>query len=315
MASRYNRPAANHVPDLIEHSDSEELESVSEGESTQQELNDRRLAQAANYLQQEGGHDSPATFINRVDRIDAALLQLLPQQGRDYDQQLYREVHDMVRNIQLEYENATESDSTLLESEEDLPQYYAPTAAEEEALYREEEEPTPSSKSVPRPAHPKSTALASRRSGSEDDVEVERERVFKYGGPHNDVENWHRDFPATLPFPETHLMAHWESLRIDYDLARSNQDTVMETDVPFDHAYLKPYFELPQYESGSRFKLPQVDQNLQRYVSDYGTTAQLEKDALSFNDGHELKRFTEERAKDYAPRIFLDFINVSKQCE
>ena len=296
MASRYNPPAASRVPDLIELSDSDELDSVSEGEPTQQNANDLRLAQAVNYLQQEGGDDSPATFINRVNRIDDALLQLLPQQGRNYDQELYREVHGMVRNIQREYRIAAEVDSTPIESEE-------------EALYREEESPTPLPRPTPRPALPKTKALASRRPGEEEDVE--REREFKYGGPHNELEYWHKDFPASLPFPETLLMAHWESLKIDYDLARSNQDTIVETIVPFDHAHLKPYFELSPYESGSRFKLPQVNFDTQRSIQKYGIPAQARKIIENFNAGQDRKDDSEKKGKDYAPRVFLDKVQLN----
>jgi hypothetical protein len=301
MASRYNLPAAGRVPDLIERSDSEELDSVSEGEPTQQDLNDHRLAQAANYLQQEGANDSPATFISRVNRIDVAILQSLPQQGRNYDQELYCEVHGMVRNIQREYKNAAEIDSTPIQSEE-------------EALYREEESPTPLPRPAPCPARPKSKALTSRRPGDEEDVE--REREFRYGGPHNELENWHKDFPASLPFPETLLMAHWESLKIDYDLARSNQDTSVETIVPFDHALLKSYFELSPYESGSRFKLPPVKFATQRSVRDYGHDFQAHKIIKRFNDGQDLKEYSEKKGKDYAPRVFLDKVQIShNQCK
>jgi hypothetical protein len=300
MASRYGRRSSNRAPEPVDISGSEGLYSISEEEPTQQELNDRRLAQAVNYLRTEGGEDFPTTFISRVNRIDEALVQSLPKQGRNFDPELHRKVRTLVRKIQHDYEAAADEDFMQLEDEDVLPESYV-TETAEEALYREE---SPS----PRPA-PKTKVHAPRRPGDDDSVELERE--FKYGGPHNEVEYWHKNFPDSLPFPETHLMAHWESLKIDYDLSRSKEDTAVETNVPFDHPHLLPYFHLPQYESGSRFRHPEVSEENARRVSRYGTEAQLRKVVEAFYRGDDVNT----SKKDFVPRIFLEKFSVGNQCK
>jgi hypothetical protein len=300
MANRYSRPSSSRAPEPIEISGSEELYSASEEEPTQQELNDRRLAQAVNYLRTEGGEGSPTTFISRVNRINEALVQSLPKQGRNFDPGLHRQVRTLVQKIQHDYEAATDECFMQLDNEEVLPESYVPEVTEE-ALYREE--------SPPPDQAPKTKAHTPRRPG--DDEDVEREREFKYGGPHNEVEYWHKNFPDSLPFPETHLMAHWESLKIDYDLSRSNEDTAVETNVPFDHPHLLPYFHLAQYESGSRFRHPEVSEENARKVSRYGTVEQLRIFVEAFNRGDDINT----SKKDFAPRIFLEKFSVGNQCK
>jgi hypothetical protein len=304
MASKYNRTATEFSPQLIELSESDETYSMSEEEPTQRDFNNRRLTQALNYLNEEGGVDSPDIFIDRVNRIDDALLQQLPQQGFAFDDKLFRRVRAMVLDVQRDFENAAQEATSQWEGDEDLPEYSTPIISEE-ALYRGgDSSPSPS----PAPTRPAraSKALAPSRPGPDN---VERERKFKYGGPHNEVENWHRDYPAILPFPETHLMAHWESLKINFDLSRSKENTNVETDVPFDHEQLKPYFNLAQYESGSRYRHPAVSKEVQQMVSRYGTAIRLEGAVETFNKGGA----TESDVEKYCPRAVLAKFAVGSQ--
>jgi hypothetical protein len=304
MASKYNLTASEFRPQLIELSEFDETYSMSEEEPTQRDFNNRRLTQALNYLNEEGGVDSPATFIDRVNRIDDALLQQLPQQGVAFDDKLFRRVRTMVLDVQRDFENAAQEATPQLESDEDLPEYSTPIIAEE-ALYRASDSlPSPS----PAPTRPARAYkdVAPSRSGTEN---VDRERKFKYGGPHNEVENWHKDHPAILPFPETLLMAHWESMKIDFDLSRSKENTVVETDVPFDHEQLKPYFSLAQYESGSGFRHPAVSKEVQQMVSRYGTAIRLESAVETFNKGGA----TECDVEKYCPRAVLEEFAVGNQ--
>ncbi|KAF2823583.1 hypothetical protein CC86DRAFT_409487 [Ophiobolus disseminans] len=297
MAFKYGRSAIRRTLDIIEPSDSDDIYSISDEEPTQQDLNNQRLTQAINYLNEEGGEDSPAAFIDRVNRIDEALLQKLPQQSHDFDQKLYRRARAMVLDVQRDYQDAAEEESMQMDSEDYLPEYYAPTAADD-ALYRGDTPPPPPPPTpTPAAGRPPSRALASRRQGSDDNVQ--REREFIYGGPKNEPENWHKDFPASLPFPETLLMVHWESLKIDYDLSQSKKDSgVVDTYISFDHPLLKPYMSLPQYDSGSRFKLPLVSSEDQLAVSNMWS---LEKAVNAFNKSDQSEGLT----KDYAPRISL----------
>ncbi|KAF1841843.1 uncharacterized protein K460DRAFT_397974 [Cucurbitaria berberidis CBS 394.84] len=302
MASRYHKHQAPLAADLIDLSTEEELYSVSEEEPTQRNANDLRLTQAINYLAEEGGDDSPTTYILRVDRIDEALLQQLPLGGRDFDLKLYRRLQAMVRGVQREYAEAVEENSGRTEaSDDDLPEYYTSYAAEE-ALYKEADE---AEEPPVRPSAP----LRSRVGGSKDNVQ--REKEFKYGGPRNELENWHREFPASLPFPETLQMAHWESLKIDYDLSRSAEDgpNVVENSIPFNHPQLEQYKDLHQYDSGSRYKLPLPVPSDEERINELGTEQKLKEAVNAFNIGYR----DEEITKDYAPRVVLDKFVVGRQ--
>jgi len=273
------------------------------------QLNDRRLAQAINYIASEGGDDSPGTFINRIDAIDEALIQPLSQRGHNYDAALYRRARAMVRETQLEFEEAARGlTSPSLESlrsltpdrEDEFPEYYTPSAAE--ALYRGAEEVGGFSKDIPEPV-------------SHAESKVDLERKFKYGGPNNCPEQWAKDVPPALPFPETFQMAHWESLKIDFDLRESNkrlkaEGKIVETNVPFDHPQLEQYKDLPQYDSGSRFKLPMSTDTIQTSINKQGSLKTLIKVVKDFSMGNNLEQ---QIKKDYVPRLFLEEIAIGPQ--
>lgn len=309
MASGYGCAAPQRYPDVIDILDSDDdIWSVSDAEPTQQDLNNRRLTQAINYLAEEGGEDSPATFIDRVSRIDNALLGQLLQQGSAFDTKLYRRARAMVLDVQRDYQDATHDELIQLNSEDYLPEPSTPWTVDDEnsdsdALYRKDDSPTPSPVSREAP-HSTISPPDIRRGGSDDDVK--RQREFKYGGPNNQVENWHKDFPAS-PFPETIMMAHRESLMIDYDLSRPKDASIVETDVPFDHPALQAYLNLPQYDSGSRFKLPLVSKENQDLVAHLGNVEEFLK---SYNQNDQSEGLT----KDYAPRIALPKFQKSVQC-
>ncbi|KAI2477592.1 DUF390 domain containing protein [Pyrenophora tritici-repentis] len=293
----------------LEEYDSEDSISLSDEQPTQRQLNDRRLAQAINYIAEEGGDDSPGTFINRVDAIDEALLQRLSQQGRKYDPALYRRAQALVQEVQHEFEEAAQEpsspslnslDSSMLGSEDEFPEYHTPSAVD--ALYREGEE----SDETPKDARP---------SVPDKQNKVELERTFKYGGPGNDPELWLKTIPAALHFPETFQMAHWESLKIDADLLESNkrlkaQGNIVETNVPYDHPHLERYKRLSKYDSGSRFKLPVAPIEIQISISKLGTSRNVAKVVEQFSKGTNAKELIK---KDYVPRIFLDEIVVGSQ--
>lgn len=308
-----------HESQIVELSDSDDY-SVSDDAPTQRDLNNRRLAQAINYINEEGGDDSGTTFMDRVGRINDTLLQQLPQQGRGaYDPELYQTVRAMVQDVQRDYENSRRRQSTPMYMDDDSQQYATPSF-DEEALYRGDSDteilpssPTPAAgPSVPPkpvtgpPAMPSPRPLGMRNQFSDDNVE--RQRTYKYGGPDNEVEKWHRSYPPSLPFPETIKMAHWESLKIDYDLSRPKEDTVVETDVPFNHPQLLQYKNLPQYESGSRFKLPAVNEYSQEKVDEAGD---IQASINAFNKSDQ----AEGVKKDYAPRVALEKFKLGSQCK
>jgi hypothetical protein len=200
-----------------------------------------------------------------------------------------------------------EANSPQLEDDEYSTHSYSTTAFEEALCQRNDSSPSPSPNPVVAVRVSNSRAFASRRPEPKDNVQ--RERKFKYSGPDNEVENWYRDFPASLPFPKTLMMAHWKSLKIDYDLSRLDQDIIVEKDVPLHHEQLQSYFNLDQYESGSRFKLPKVSKEDQETISRYGTAQKLNK---VVDDFYQLTS-TQDGVKPCAPHMFLEQFEVGYQ--
>ena len=307
-------------PELINIADLE-ITSTSKEEPTQREANDRRLAQAISYLVKEGGSDSPATFMDRVDRIDNSLLLPLTQQGRNFDIRLFNRVLDIVSEAQLDFDKAAQEESSeedspsmsnrkspMPESVEEPREYYTPSAAE--ALYRKGDglnEPH-SKPHMPLPA--------TQGAAAERGEDVPSERVFKYGGPDNEVESWYKDYPASLPFPETFQLAHWESLKMNYNISESGKQMkaegkIVETNVSFDHPALQQYKTLPPYESGSRFKLPKPSTIVEEEVNRLGTRKSLEKAVQDLNRSSD--EVNAEGNYRYTPRIFLKKFTVGAQ--
>jgi len=298
-------------PDLMDISAFENVPSVSEEEPTQREINDTQLAQAIHYLTEEGGDDTGTTYMDRIERIDEDLLQRLPQQERNFDDQLYQRAQAMIRQARLEFEEeATREDSssslggdspTLMITEE-VPDSYTPSAAQ--ALYRRGDTPD-EPQAMPRKQMPAA------------ETKVRREERFKYGGPNNEPEKWHKKYPASLPFPETFQMAHWESLKIDFDLSESGkkmkaEGKIVETNIPFDRPELEQYKNLPVFESGSRFKLPIPSAEVQEGISKLGTPRSLEEGVEKLNQNDDKVRAGNYK---YTPRVFLDKFSAGTQGE
>lgn len=315
MDSRYYGRSAARPSYTIDLSDVAELYSTSEDEINTKAHIDRQLAQAVNYLIEGGGDDSTATFMDRVNRIDAALIQQLPQQGVDFNIKLYRRVRDMVRDFQVEFETAANEQSSLMELDDTVSDCSSPSPLQ--ALYRESDDgdESPTRKLPRRPTVSPLTQISSPPTRGVGGT-VELERTYKYGGPGGQPEKWNRAFPAMLPFPETHQLAHWESLKIAFDLSEAGKQLkadgkVVETIIPFDHRALEQYKDLHQYDSGSRFKFPNIEpQNLKK-INEYTSLPTLEMMVEGFNKGVEKK----ENGKDYTPRIFLENFRVRSQGE
>ncbi|KAI4713443.1 hypothetical protein J4E89_002423 [Alternaria sp. Ai002NY15] len=298
-------------PDHMDISAFENVPPVSEEEPTQREINDRRLAQAIRYLDNEGGDDTDSTYMNHVGRIDEDLLQRLPPQERNFDDQLYERAQAMIRQARLEYEEevAREDSSSSLGGDsptsmiiEEASESDTPSATQ--ALYRRGDTPD-----EPQAMPPKQVPAA--------ETKVRREERFKYGGPNNEPEKWHKNYPASLPFPETFQMAHWESLKIDFDLSESGrkmkaEGKIVETNIPFDRPELEQYKNLPVYESGSRFKLPIASAEVQEEISKLGTPGSLEEVVEEMNQNDDKVRAGNYK---YAPRVFLHKFSAGTQGE
>jgi hypothetical protein len=310
MVDTYDDPLADYTSDISSLSSPTQTISMSDKKPSRSEIN-RRLAQAINYLNDEGGEDSAATYMEHVARINDYLVQQLPQQGADFDNALYQRLRAAVQEELKAFDEATrhgllviESEESTLESGSDVPLRRPPkhhSASVAHALHRRDEnlydftaEPMGKGRKTP--------------------AKIQREREFKYGGPSNHVEIWHSNFPPILPFPETHRMAHWESLKIDFDLSESGkrqkaEGSVVETNVSFDHPVLQQYNNLPLYESGSQFKLPKSSKKVEEEVKLRCTVDAVARVVDDFNKG-EYEEWVEQ---DYTPRIFLDKLMLEQQ--
>lgn len=298
--------AGYHVRSAISASDPLEEQVVL------RDFNNRRLAQAINYLAAEGGDDSPAAYIDRVDRINRVLLQQISQAGQDFDLRLYRCARALVREVQCDFEDAAKEEPfTIEESDGDLPENYTPPKAEY-ALYDNSEAKNP----LPMP----SEAPLRQRQGDLDN-DAQKERHLKDGGPSSDSENRYKDFPAILPFPDTLPTTHGESLQINFDRTHSpkkdNANSV-ETNLPFDNSQLKQYRKLLLYGSGSRFKLPlptseedEDDNDDDERIDAFGIEHNLKKAGGAFKEEDR----DNEVIRDYAHRSLSDKFVVDKQCK
>lgn len=141
-----------------------------------------------------------------------------------------------------------------------------------------------------------------------------REHRWLYGGPHNDFETWMKDLPSILPFGETFHMQEWESRKIQYDLDQSalrgpHDEFAVQTNVPYNSITVAK--GVNPYDSGSRFKLPALPKDAQKWGAWFDhlqDVSLLTKAITDFNNGGCAKAQVD---KDYAPRIFLDHINLN----
>lgn len=275
--------------------------SSSDEEMPDREETDQLLRQAHHYVITEGGKDSPSTYMERIQRINEDLVQEISTHGYDCDPKLFRRVKHNIDHVLREFEDAVDADSSLYDYS-GSPEYYA-TAAEE-GLYRMDSSPTT-------PEAP--SARRTARIGGKDNVE----RVYMYGGPGNHPESWYKKAAASLPFPETIRMADWESLRIHWDLAATGNmektEPVTGNGVYFRDPRLMHHSNLPQYESGSRFKLPTPDSMDMKKVREFGTTYQLQKAVKMFHEGDDSKLSGKDGDYKYAPRVFLGRLDVGRQ--
>ncbi|KAF3042523.1 hypothetical protein E8E11_008516 [Didymella keratinophila] len=301
MTARQPYHSLPYTPELSLY-DTEDSYS-SEEEMPDREETDQLLRQAHHYVITEGGKDSPSTYMERIQRINEDLVQEISAHSYDCDPKLFRRVKHKIDHVLREFEDAVDADSSLYDCS-DSPEYYA-TAAEE-GLYRMDSSPIT-------PEGPSSRRTA--RIGGKDDVE----RVYLYGGPGNHPESWYKKAAALLPFPETIRMADWESLRIHWDLAATGNmeetEPVTGNGISFENPRLTHHNSLPQFESGSRFKLPTPDSADTKRVKDFASTYRLKEAMKTFHESDESKlpgKDGEDEDYKYAPRIFLDSFDVGQ---
>ncbi|PSN63139.1 hypothetical protein BS50DRAFT_104940 [Corynespora cassiicola Philippines] len=279
--------------------------------------NDRRLHQAINYLHAEGGSDPAPLFVDRVQKIDDAIIHEYPELGLDYNPRLYARLQSMVDEVQDDFQRIREevmseqysTDEGEDEDEDESVDYDVPVP--EEVLYR----------NLSVGSMPAVTRNTLRDKGKgraqearEPDVPLAevRKRQWIYGGPHNEVEEWFKELPPSLPFGETLYMQEWESMKIDYDLRESAQKasngdyTAVKTNVPYGAPEASSRFQQRDFfDSGSRFKLPHASPiDRARFGFQVSPLEALVKD---FNEGS----YAHARQKDYAPRVFLTKIDVN----
>ncbi|KAJ4409614.1 hypothetical protein N0V91_002535 [Didymella pomorum] len=276
----------------------------SDEEMPDREETDQLLRQAHHYVITEGGRDSSSKFMERIQRINEDLVQEISAHGYDCDPKLFRRVKHKIDHVLREFEDAVDAESSLYDYS-DSREYY--TAAVEESLYRTDSSPT-----TPDGAASRRTA----RIGGKDYVE----RVYLYGGPGNHPESWYKKAAASLPFPETIRMADWESLRIHSDLAAignmEKTEPVTGNGVSFEDPCLTHHNKLPQFESGSRFRLPTPDSADIKRVKAFASNYRLKEAVKAFYEGDESKlpaKVGEDVDYKWAPLVFLDRLDVGQR--
>lgn len=289
MSTMYQNREFIRTPDLS-LSDSEDSYSSGDEEMPDRAETDLLLRQAHHYVITEGGNDSPSMYMERIQRIHRSLIQEIARHSYDCDAKLYRRVKQKIDHVLREFEDAVDVDSSIHDYDE-MPEYY--TAAAEEALYRDGSSP-----------------VTPGKRGGKDDFQ----RTYSYGGPDNHPEIWHKKAPG-LPFPETIRMAEWESLRIQWDLATTGniegKQPMAGNAVSFNIPQLQHFNHLPQYESGSRFKLPPIDPVEQAKINDFCTVARLTKAVAAHSQSD--NSATADGEYEYAPRVFLEKLEVGQQ--
>jgi hypothetical protein len=294
MAAKHQPHAPMQTPELS-MSDSENAYSSDEEELTREKI-DEWLKHAHHYAITEGAKDSRSINKQRIHDINRNL-QEISEYGDDCDRKLFRSVKHKIRHILHQLEDDMGVDSSVEDDE---------TSDSVDVVA---EEPLDSSPTT----HTATSALDTlERSGKRND---HMERTYLYGGPKNPPEIWYRGAPASLPFPETIRMAHWESLRIDWDLAATgdmkNSEPVTSNGVSFSDPRLTHYDSLPRFETGSRFKLPAVNSTDMAKVADYATVDRLREAVDVFNRHNDAK--SDSGDFEYAPRVALDKLEVGSQ--
>ncbi|KAF2741564.1 hypothetical protein EJ04DRAFT_583174 [Polyplosphaeria fusca] len=283
------------------------------------EANDRRLVQCIEYLEQETiAEDTLPKYVDRVWKIDEFILKKYPQEGYLYDRRLLNELQDRVRQAKSEMGHP-EGDDGELDREAGLFKLMEVETEVETEDTETEERAAPPDSLFDTPGwvlgnHPPTqpARLPELKPGKPAEKAIVREKQFAYGGPNNEVEEWHKEFPPTLPFGETLRMQKLESLMIQYDLDESKKrmgkkdaDPIVKTNVKYADS------ELPRkyaFESGSRFHLTRPNKEVMKAL-EKNQKKVIEEAVLSFNQGGPDKKTQIE--KDYAPRIFLDQIDAS----
>jgi hypothetical protein len=300
-----------------------ELSSIDKKEISSRQANDRRLSQAINYLVTKGGEDSLAEFKGIVCKIDKYIVQQYVDEGYSFDPELYQQLQIMIEeqlddfrrsdNRSIHPPSNRGSDSvkevnygdTLPRGDSDWDYGFDESLSEITEHLGIENQPTAHSKNAtvkPRPFRSETSVLDSSY-GTKSALHVERQ--WRYGGPNNEPEKYHKDHLPILPFSETFYMP--ESQKSKGDLAKSVSTET--TDDPIAHTAvgrsktekrLNGTCDLV-HESGSQFGLPRIIKRVLKFIPEF-----LDNAVADFNNGD-----TEAKIeKDYAPRIFLERIKV-----
>ncbi|KAF2654570.1 hypothetical protein K491DRAFT_467922 [Lophiostoma macrostomum CBS 122681] len=292
---------------------------TSSDEVVSPEANNRRLRQTIRYIESRGGADTDEEYIERIHTIKDYVIDQYAVEGYDFDRKLWRTAKRLVED---ELELLSDELSDVIEISSD-------SEVEEElesprALYRRISGIPPNrghdrTESAVEMVEPTTNAYPISRKGSSASTvavppAIVRETQFQYGGPNNHVEVWHKENPPILPFGETLLMQEWESLKINHDLRESarkmkenSDEPVVHTNVPLEEAERSIGELRGRYDSGSRFKLPKLNSSNLKWMDDHPDVCSLEDVVADFN----AKRSKDQVGRDYAPRIFLEQVQVN----
>lgn len=256
------------------------------------------LRQAHHYVITEGDNDTPATYIDCIQRIDRALLQEIVEQGYDCDPKLYRRVRQKVDHVQREFEDAVDADFSLYDYGELSGCYSALTG---ESLSRMD-------------VSPATPGFPSARPGTRLNAKNEAEGTYSYGGPTSQPAHWRKSCSSSLPSPEIVCMTDWKSLWTHYDPATGNQDDkdpATSIGVGLKSHRITHQSRLAQYDSGSRFELSTVNRSDVVNNNKMSTVNKLHEAFDVFNQGESFEKINGQykHASHGLERLHVDHQN------
>lgn len=300
-------------------------------EMAKRQANDRCLNQSISYLERKGGEDSLSNYKLRVGIIHKYIVKDFAEKKYSFTPTLHKQLSTMVEEELSDFrrseDQAANPPSETPASDNIRESIY------EDILYGEDFDPyddfdedpeikiiqtetaAPSyytAKSRPPPSGMADAELTPRNKsllrGNKGVLPGKRgalssSKQWRYGGPNNEPEEYHKDYLPRFPYSETFHMQDW----ISEERERKPWSIVTDDPIMNNGSDCSKAEDLQKdsndrvYESGSRFTFPKINKRKLEFFPEY-----LDNAVCDFNNGDA----EEKKKKDYAPRIFLEKIKV-----
>jgi hypothetical protein len=280
------------------------------------DTNDSHLREAIEYLNSEGVPDTLEEYRDNIRQIEDHILRQYVEEGYSYNRKLYRTLQRLVRSQQRKFAQAGTTMAQSSHNEGYRERRKSHDLSHDLGMHagssRDPRRSAPA-ESLPRPEEvPASLPKASL---PEDDMK----KQYRYGGPDNEAEEWHKNHPNDLSFGENQATQEWASLRIQLDLQQGAMRTPGQEDPIVRNQgsssavrYRAP--EAHMYESGTKFTLPPRSEKFQAFIAEHPELMEVDDLAPVVNDFNRGGDEEEELVrKDYGPRAFLGKIAAPRE--